>query len=98
MDRFDFYSKLPRPEPGGVAFTNAYLTAVAVKATDRLCDIGCGAGDRASWIARSRGSRICRSASEASAVGASSAAIPSSASSVCSGRQQAERAYQCSGT
>ncbi len=59
MDRFDFYSKLPRPEPGGVAFTNAYLTAVAVKATDRLCDIGCGAGDRASWIARSRGSRIC---------------------------------------
>jgi hypothetical protein len=28
VDRFEFFARLPRNEPGGVAFTNAYLTAV----------------------------------------------------------------------
>ncbi|MFZ4734518.1 MAG: SAM-dependent methyltransferase [Bradymonadia bacterium] len=58
MDRFEFYARLPRNEPGGVAFTNAYLTAVPIKANDRVCDLECASGDRAVWIARSRGCRV----------------------------------------
>lgn len=58
MDRFEFYARLPRHEPGGVTFTSAYLTAIPLKAVDRICEIGCGAGDRSVWIARSRGCRV----------------------------------------
>jgi ubiquinone/menaquinone biosynthesis C-methylase UbiE len=58
VDRYEFYTRLPRSEPGGVAFTNAYLTAVPIKAVDRVLDLGCAGGDRATWIARSRGSRV----------------------------------------
>lgn len=58
VDRFEFYAKLPRVEPGGVAFTNAYLTAVPIKATDKVLDLACAGGDRATWIARSRGCRV----------------------------------------
>ncbi len=58
MDRFEFYTRLPRNEPGGVAFTNAYLTAVPIKAVDKVLDLACASGDRATWIARSRGSKV----------------------------------------
>ncbi len=58
MDRFEFFSRLPRSEPGGATFTSAYLTQFPVKATDRLLDIACASGDRATWIARSRGCRV----------------------------------------
>ena len=58
MDRFEFYARLPRTEPGGVTFTNAYLTAVPIKASDRALDLACGSGDRATWIARSRGCKV----------------------------------------
>ncbi len=58
MDRFEFFSRLPRAEPGGATFTSAYLTQVQIRATDTLLEIGCGSGDRATWVARSRGCRI----------------------------------------
>ena len=58
MDRFEFFSRLPRGEPGGATFTSAYLTQVQLKATDILLELGCEAGDRATWVARSRGCRI----------------------------------------
>ncbi len=58
MDRFEFFSRLPRGEPGGATFTSAYLTQVQIKATDIVCELGCEAGDRATWVARSRGCRI----------------------------------------
>lgn len=58
MDRFDFFSRLPRGEPGGATFTSAYLTQVQIKATDIVCELGSEAGDRATWVARSRGCRI----------------------------------------
>lgn len=58
MDRFEFYARLPRNEPGGVTFTNAYLTAVPIKASDKVLDLACAGGDRATWIGRSRGSRV----------------------------------------
>ncbi len=58
MDRFEFFARLPRNEPGGVAFTNAYLTAVPLKPAERVLDLECGSGDRAVWLARSRGCRI----------------------------------------
>jgi len=58
VDRFEFFSRLPRGEPGGATFTSAYLTQVQIKATDIVCELGCEAGDRATWVARSRGCRI----------------------------------------
>ncbi|MEZ4473762.1 MAG: class I SAM-dependent methyltransferase [bacterium] len=58
MDRFTFFAELPRVEPGSAVFTSAYLTQVPVKATDVLLEIGAASGDRATWIARSRGCRV----------------------------------------
>ena len=58
MDRFQFFSQLPRNEPGGVSFTSAYLGAVQVRATDRILDLRCGGGDRSVWVARSRGCEV----------------------------------------
>ncbi len=58
MDRFTFFSPLPRSEPGGSTFTSAYLTQVQIKADHRVLDLACASGDRATWIARSRGCRI----------------------------------------
>jgi arsenite methyltransferase len=58
VDRFEFFSRLPRGEPGGATFTSAYLTQVQIKATDVVLELGCEAGDRATWVARSRGCRI----------------------------------------
>jgi len=42
VDRFEFFARLPRNEPGGVAFTNAYLTAVPLKPAERVLDLECG--------------------------------------------------------
>ena len=58
MDRFQFFSRLPRNEPGGVSFTSAYLGAVQIRATDRILDQRCGTGDRSVWVARSRGCEV----------------------------------------
>ncbi len=58
MDRFDFFSRMARSTPGGATFTSAYLTQVQIKATDTILDLDCGAGDRATWVARSRGCRV----------------------------------------
>lgn len=58
MDRFTFFSPLPRSEPGGSTFTSAYLTQVQIKATNRVLDLSCASGDRATWVARSRGCPI----------------------------------------
>jgi hypothetical protein len=58
VDRFEFFSKLPRSEPGGATFTSAYLTQFPIKAHDCLLDLACASGDRATWIARSRGCKI----------------------------------------
>lgn len=58
MDRFEFFTKLPRIEPGCATFTSQYLTKVPLKASDRILDLAAGAGQRATWVARSRGSRI----------------------------------------
>lgn len=58
MDRFEFFSKLPRSEPGGPTFTSAYLTQVQIKVSDLLLVLGCGSGELATWVARSRGCRI----------------------------------------
>lgn len=58
MDRFEFFVKLPRNEPGDATFTSAYLTKVPIKADDRVLDLGAGNGARATWIARSRGSTV----------------------------------------
>lgn len=58
MDRFTFFSPLPRSEPGGSTFTSAYLTQVQIKANHRVLDLRCASGDRATWVARSRGCRI----------------------------------------
>ncbi len=54
MDRFEFFSKLPRSEPGGTSFTSSYLGAVHLRSTDRVLDLRCGNGDRSAWVARSR--------------------------------------------
>jgi len=58
VDRFTFFSPLPRSEPGGSTFTSAYLTQVQIKATHRVLDLRCASGDRATWVARSRGCHI----------------------------------------
>ncbi|MCA9537659.1 MAG: class I SAM-dependent methyltransferase [Myxococcales bacterium] len=58
MDRFAFFSRLPRSEPGSATFTSGYLTQVQIRAIDRVLDLHCAAGDRATWIARSRGCRV----------------------------------------
>ena len=58
MDRFTFFSPLPRSEPGGSTFTSAYLTQVQIKANHRVLDLRCASGDRATWVARSRGCHI----------------------------------------
>ncbi len=58
MDRFQFFSQLPRNEPGGVSFTSAYLGAVQIRSTDRILDLRCGSGDRSVWVARSRGCEV----------------------------------------
>ena len=58
MDRFEFFARLPRIEPGCATFTSQYLTKVPLKASDRILDLAAGAGQRATWVARSRGSRI----------------------------------------
>lgn len=60
MDRFAFFSPLPRSEPGGSTFTSAYLTQanIQIKADHRLLDLRCASGDRLTWIARSRGCPI----------------------------------------
>ena len=58
MDRFEFFSKLPRREPGSATFTSAYLSGVSIKATDLACEIGADAGTTAVWIARSRGCAV----------------------------------------
>ena len=58
MDRFDFFSRLPRSEPGGTTFTSAYLSFVQIQRSDRVLDLRTGAGERAVWIARSRGCEV----------------------------------------
>jgi len=55
VDRFSFFERLPRNEPGATTFTSAYLTYVQLNRTDRVLDIRSGCGDRAVWVARSRG-------------------------------------------
>jgi SAM-dependent methyltransferase len=58
VDRFTFFAELPRTEPGNAVFTSAYLTHVPIKASDMVLELGCASGDRATWIARSRGCRV----------------------------------------
>lgn len=58
MDRFEFFAKLPRTEPGSPTFTSAYLTPIPIKSDDKVLDLGCAAGDRATWVARSRCCRV----------------------------------------
>lgn len=58
MDRYEFFSQLPRTEPGCPTFTSQYLSKVPLKATDRILDLAAGGGQRTTWIARSRGSRV----------------------------------------
>jgi ubiquinone/menaquinone biosynthesis C-methylase UbiE len=58
VDRLEFFCRLPRCEPGGATFTSAYLTHFPIKAHDVVLDLGCGSGDRATWIARSRGCKV----------------------------------------
>ena len=58
MDRFEFFSKLPRAEPGGASYTSAYLTHVQIKASDVVLELGCEGGDLATWVSRSRGCRV----------------------------------------
>ncbi len=55
MDRFEFFSEMPKSEAGAATFTSAYLTPVPIKKADKILDLACGPGDRAVWIARSRG-------------------------------------------
>ncbi|MFN3201516.1 MAG: class I SAM-dependent methyltransferase [Bradymonadia bacterium] len=54
MDLFGFYADLPRIEPGGVTFSSAYLSAITIKSTDVVAELGSGLGSNATWIARSR--------------------------------------------
>ena len=58
MDRYEFFARLPRSEPGAVAFTSAYLSFVQIQRSDRVLDLRCGSGERTIWIARSRGCKI----------------------------------------
>ena len=58
MDRFEFFVRLPRSEPGYATFTSSYLNKVPIKPDDRILDLGSGWGERATWVARSRGCRI----------------------------------------
>lgn len=58
VNRFDFFVDLPRRYPGGVVFTSAYLTAISIRGGDTVLELGCGVGERAVWISRSRGARV----------------------------------------
>lgn len=58
MDRYQFYSGLPRLEPGGTTFTSAYVSQVQVQRSDRILDLHTGTGERAVWICRSRVSEV----------------------------------------
>lgn len=58
MDAFEFYSKLPRAAPGATSFTSAYLSSIKLRATDRLADLHSRTGERAVWVARSRGCTV----------------------------------------
>ena len=51
VDRFSFFERLPRNEPGATTFTSAYLTFVQLSRTDRVLDVRSGCGDRSVWIA-----------------------------------------------
>jgi len=54
VDRYEFFSGLPRTEPGGTIFTSAYLSFVQLQRSDRILDLRTGTGERAVWICRSR--------------------------------------------
>ena len=54
MDRFEFFSRLPRLEPGSVSFTSLLLNTVEVQQDEAMVDLSAGAGDRSIWLARSR--------------------------------------------
>ena len=54
VDRFEFFKRLPRAEPGGVTFTGAYVGIVPVAPTDTIIDLHARCGERAVWLARSR--------------------------------------------
>ena len=58
MDRFEFFSQLPRIEPGSVSFTSLLLNTVEVNPDDVMVDLDAGAGDRSIWLARSRVRKI----------------------------------------
>ena len=58
MNFYEFFSALPRHEPGGATFTSGYLSAVNIKASDVACELATGPGTTAVWIARSRGCRV----------------------------------------
>lgn len=58
MDDFEFYSRLPRAAPGATSFTSAYLSTIKLRATDRLADLHSRTGERAVWVARSRGCKV----------------------------------------
>ena len=54
MDRFEFFSELPRLNPGSVAFTSLLLNSIDFEDDDLVVDLEAGAGDRSVWLARSR--------------------------------------------
>jgi ubiquinone/menaquinone biosynthesis C-methylase UbiE len=58
VDRFEFFAKLPRGEPGDTTFTSSYLNQMPIRTGDRVLDLGSGGGTRAVWVARSRGCHI----------------------------------------
>jgi arsenite methyltransferase len=58
VDAFEFYSKLPRAVPGATSFTSAYLSTIKVRASDAILDLHCRTGERAVWVARSRGCKV----------------------------------------
>ena len=58
MDTFEFYSKLPRAAPGATSFTSAYLSTIKLRAKDKLADLHSRTGERAVWVARSRGCSV----------------------------------------
>ena len=58
MDRFDFFSKLPRTQPGAVSFTSLLLNNVDLAPDEAILDLEAGAGDRSVWLARSRCRRV----------------------------------------
>ena len=58
VDRFEFFSRLPRAEPGGVTFTGAYVSIVPVGPDDEILDLHARCGERAVWLSRSRRCRV----------------------------------------